>query len=386
MLLYALKMLMGDRTKYIGIIVGLSFASFIISQQAAIFIGIMKRTFSFITDTSQPDIWVMDPSVQFVDDIKPMKETALLRVRGVDGIDWAVPMYKGLIQARSIKGIFQTCVFIGIDDASLIGGPPRIIEGKITDIRGPDAVIINRVGAETKLASPGRTKADPSIAMRVGDVMELNDNRVYVTGICETGRTFQSQPVVYTTYSRATLFAPLQRDVLSFVLVKSKPGIDPEILCQRIRSTTGLAAYTEWGFQKLTMMYYVKNTGILINFGVAILLGFIIGVAIAGQTFFNFTVDNLPYFATFKAMGADNSLLMRMILIQALMVSVIGWGIGIGATAIFGYAFKGTELSFSLPFSLYCFSGFAMLSICLLAAFFSMHKVAHVDPAIVFKS
>src|SRR4029078_87052 len=112
MLIYALKMLIGDRTKYLGIIVGLSFASFIISQQAAIFIGIMTRTFSFITDTSQPNIWVMDPSVQFVDDVKPMKETALLRVRGVDGVDWAVPMYKGLIQARSINGIFETCSLI----------------------------------------------------------------------------------------------------------------------------------------------------------------------------------------------------------------------------------------------------------------------------------
>jgi putative ABC transport system permease protein len=222
--------------------------------------------------------------------------------------------------------------------------------------------------------------------MRVGDVMELNDNRVYVVGICDSTRPFQSQPIVYTTYSRATLFAPLQRDVLSFVLVKAAPGLNPEILARRIKDYTGLAAYTSWGFQKLTMLYYVKNTGILINFGVAILLGFIIGVAIAGQTFFNFTTDNLPYFATFKAMGANNALLMGMILVQALMVSVIGWGIGVGATAIFGYTFKGTELSFSLPFLLYLCSGLCMLCICLLAAFFSMRKVAKVDPAIVFKS
>jgi putative ABC transport system permease protein len=386
MLIYAIKMLIGDRAKYFGIIIGLSFASFIISQQAAIFIGIMKRTFSFITDTSQPDIWVMDPSVQFVDDIKPMRETALFRVRGVDGIDWAVPMYKGLIQARSINNIFQTCILIGIDDATLIGGPPRMIEGEIENLRGPDAIFINKVGAQTKLAAPSKVRDAPAISMRVGDVMELNDNRVYVAGICETARTFQSQPVIYTTYSRATLFAPLQRDLLSFVLVKAKKGIDPEILCARIRECTGLAAYTRWGFQKLTMMYYVKNTGILINFGVAIILGFIIGIAIAGQTFFNFTIDNLPYFGTFKAMGADQSLLVRMILMQALMVSGVGWGIGLGATALFGYSFQGTELSFSLPLLLYLFSGIAMLFICLLAAFFSMHKVARLDPAIVFKS
>lgn len=383
MLLYAIKMLVGDRAKYIGIIIGLSFSAFIISQQAAIFVGIMKRTFSFITDTSQADIWVMDKSVQFVDDIKTIKDTALYRVRGVENVAWAVPMFKALIPARLRSGVYQTCILIGIDDATLIGGPPRMIEGNIEDLRFPDAVIVNQVGSETKLAT---TKNDQVIPLRVGNVIELNDNRAYVTGICDTARTFQSQPVIYTTYGRATFFIPKQRDLLTFILVKAKPGVDIEVLCKQITAYTGLAAYSTKGFEKLTMDYYAKNTGIVINFGVAIILGFIIGIAIAGQTFFNFTIDNLPYFGTFKAMGADNRILVKMIIVQALMVSAIGWGIGVGAAAIFGYLFKSTELSFSLPFWLYIFSAFCMLVICLAAALFSIHKVAKLDPAIVFKS
>ena len=131
MLGYALKMLIGDKVKYIGIVLGLTFASFIITQQSAILVGIVDRTFGFVTDTSQPNIWVMDPSVQYIDDIKPLKDTDLYRVRSVEGIEWATPLYKGLIQARLQNGTFQTCVFIGIDDASLIGGPPRIIEGNL---------------------------------------------------------------------------------------------------------------------------------------------------------------------------------------------------------------------------------------------------------------
>ena len=93
-------MLTGDRGKYLGIILGLTFASFLITQQMAIFAGIMTRTFSFITDTGLPDLWVMDPKVQFVDDLKPLQDTQLLRVRGVAGVDWAVPLYKGILKAR----------------------------------------------------------------------------------------------------------------------------------------------------------------------------------------------------------------------------------------------------------------------------------------------
>jgi putative ABC transport system permease protein len=384
MYLVALKMLIGDRLKYIGLVIGLSFASFIISQQAAIFLGIMKRTFGFITDASQPNIWVMDPTVQYVDDVKGMKETVLYRVRSIDEVEWAVPMYKGTIPARLPNGIFQTCIIVGIDDATLIGGPPRMLQGNIEDLRFPDAVFVNKIGAETKLAS--HTKEGKTIPLQVGDTMELNDTRAYVAGICEVSRTFQSQPVIYTTYGHATIYTPIVRDELSFVLVKSKPGLDPEKVCQKIRALTGYAAYTTWGFQKLTMVYYAKYTGIVVNFGVAIIFGFIIGMAIAGQTFFNFTLDNLPYFGTFKAMGADNSLLVKMVIVQALLVSAIGWGIGIGAAAALGWAFRHTELSFSLPWWLYLLSAFSMLFICLIAALFSVIKVVRVDPAIVFKS
>jgi putative ABC transport system permease protein len=384
MYLVALKMLVGDRLKYIGLVVSLSFASFIISQQSAIFVGILKRTFGFVTDTSQANIWVVDPSVQYIGDIKGMKNTAYFRIRGVEGVDWAVPLYYGTIPARLRNGIYQTCIFIGIDDATLIGGPPRMLEGSIEDLRFPDAIIVDRVGANTKLAHRG--KNGEVIPLRIGDVMELNDNRAYVAGICEVSRTFQSQPVIYTTYGAAMLAAPVVRDFLSFVLVKSRPGIDPEKLCERIRAETGYAAYTSWGIQKLTMLYYAKFTGIVVNFGVAIILGFIIGMAIAGQTFFNFILDNLPYFGTFKAMGANNSLLVKMIIIQALFVSAIGWGIGIGGASLFGWGLRHTELSFSLPWWLYIFTALSMLFICFAAAVFSVLRVVRVDPAIVFKS
>ncbi|MBY0261221.1 MAG: hypothetical protein K2Q20_02695, partial [Phycisphaerales bacterium] len=135
----ALRMLMGDRAKYIGIIVGIAFASLLITFQASIFVGLMTRTFGFVSDTAQPDVWVMDPKVQFIDDLKPMQDTMLYRVRGVEGVEWAVPLYKGLLRARLDNGNFQTCNVIGIDDATLMGGPPEMVEGALEDLRRSDS-------------------------------------------------------------------------------------------------------------------------------------------------------------------------------------------------------------------------------------------------------
>ena len=326
----------------------------------------------------------MDPTVQYIDDIKPLKDTDLYRVRSVAGVDWAVPLYKGTIQARLRNGTFQTCILIGIDDATLIGGPPIMVEGKMEDLRIDGAVIVDKVGAESKLAS--YSKDYGKIPLRVGDVMELNDNRAIVVGICSVSRTFQSQPVVYTTYDRATSFVPAQRKLLSFILAHSKPGVDPKELCRKITSITGFAAYTVEEIDHLTLNYYIKYTGIFVNFGVAIILGFIIGTTIAGQTLYNFTMDNLPYFGIFKAMGADNALLTKLVMFQALFVSCIGWGIGIGAASLFGFLTAHTELSFSMPLWLYLASAGSILLICLFAAFLCIRRVVNVDPAIVFKS
>ncbi len=380
----ALKMLIGNRAKYLGIIVGLTFASLLITQQSAIFMGLMTRTFGFLSDTSIPDIWVMDPKVQYIDDLKPLKETESLRIRGIKGVAWAVPLYKGLLKARLPNGAFQTCIVVGLDDETLIGGPPAMLQGRLANLRHSDAIIVDSVAAKGRLANV--TRDGKRVPLKIGDTMELNDHRAVVAGICEVSRTFQSQPVIYTTFSRSVAYAPPERKLMSFVMVKAKPGQDLQELCQRIRQTTGLAAYTKNDFKMLTVRYYLKYTGIPINFGITVCLGFIVGIAIAGQTFYNFTLDNIRYFGTLKAMGASNRLLLRMILLQASLVGSIGYGIGVGVASALGTLSGKTELSFYLPWQLLVFSATAVMLICAVSAVVSMRTVLKLEPAIVFQN
>ena len=88
----ALRMLTGDPSKYLGIVFGVTFATLLMSQQMSIFAGIMARTGSQIVDVSEADIWVMDSKVRFIDEIPALPEDTLQRVRGVDGVAWAVKL------------------------------------------------------------------------------------------------------------------------------------------------------------------------------------------------------------------------------------------------------------------------------------------------------
>ncbi|MCC6320481.1 MAG: FtsX-like permease family protein [Phycisphaerales bacterium] len=386
----ALRMLLGDRAKFLGIVFGIGFAAFLITQQVSIFVGLMARTFGFLTDASLPQVWVMDPKVQFIDDLKPLQDTQLYRVRGVEGVAWAMPLYKGLLRARLANGAFQTCNVIGIDDSTLIGGPPEMLHGRIEDLRRADGVVVDDVGASGKLARPA--PVDPSTGkpigkptpLRVGDFLELNDHRAVVVGICRVSRTFQSQPVVYTTYTRAVTFAPRERKLLSFVVASVSPGRDVESVAARIRAQTGLAAYTSGEFKRMTVLYFMRYTGIPLNFGIAVVLGFLVGTAIAGQTFYNFTLDNLRQFGALKAMGTGNLRLLRMILLQALLVGFIGYGLGVGSASLFAFVPLG-ELAFMLLPQTLAITGAAIVLICLAASLLSIQKVMRLEPAIVFK-
>lgn len=388
----AIKMLVGDVAKYFGILLGITFAALLISQQASIFVGLMSRTYGFVQDTGLPDLWVTDPEVQYIDELEPMQATALDRVRGVPGVQWAVPMYKAMLRGRLANGTFRSVTVVGLDDASLIGAPPTMVEGSLADLRTADGVILDRVSAETRLATWSAYDANGEPApgavlqpMRVGDTLQINDRRAVVVGLCEITRTFQSQPVVYTTFSRALGYAPPERKQLSLILAKAAAGVDHEQLAAQITATTSLRARTADGMKWDTVLYYLRNTGIPINFGIAVLLGFLVGTAIAGQTFYNFTLDNLRYFGALKAMGGSNGLLLRMVLLQALLAGAIGYGLGTGLAALFGLQAQGTELAFRMTWHIPAISAGAVVVICALSSLLSLWKVVRLEPAVVFR-
>jgi putative ABC transport system permease protein len=260
-----------------------------------------------------------------------------------------------------------------------------MLQGRLDELRRSDSVIVDIDGANGKLAKPPAQAGGNSIPLEIGDTLELNDKRAIVVGIAKTTKTFQSQPVIYTTYSRAVRYAPRERKLLSFVLVKAEDGENLTNLTRRIRETTGLAAYTQEQFKNITFDYYMNNTGIPINFGISVTLGFIVGAAIAGQTFYNFTLENLRQFGVLKAMGTSNWTLLKMILLQATLVGSIGYGLGVGLTSLFGYAMRNTILAFKFPWQLLVFSGTGVTIICIFAALISIRKVIQLEPAVVFK-
>lgn len=378
MLDLALKMLLGDRSKYIMLISGLTFAALLMTEQAAIFCGIMQWSGSTLDNVGAP-IWVVDPMVEQVNDTEALRDTDLNRVRSVEGVAWAAPFYQGMLRTRMPDGSFKFVQVLGIDATTFAGAPAVITQGRLEDLRLPNTVIIDEFGAE-------KLSRDPSKPIELGQTFEINDHEARVVGICKTRMAFSGNPYVFTTYDQAMQYAPNTRKMLSCVLAGAQPGEDPAVVAARIAQATGLKAYTRDQFFWLTVWWYIKNTGIPVAFGATVLLGFVVGLAISSQTFYSFILENLRNLGALKAMGASDKMLARMVMLQTLTVGFIGYGCGVGLATLFGLVLlkKGMP-PFMLPWQLPLVTLAAILFICWLAASLGIRKIRQLEPAIVFR-
>ncbi len=374
----ALKMMFADRAKYVMLLSGLTFAALLMTQQAGVFVGILEWTKGNLKNMRAP-VWVVDPKVEQVNEIKPMRDTDVGRVRSVPGVAWAVPMYWGILQARLADGTFKPVQLVGLDNATMVGRPARLIRGRIEDLRLPNAVIVDELAIER--LSKGR-----KARIGVGDVFEINDKEARIVGVCRTDKSFFGYPYIFATYEQALQFAPKVRKMLSFILVSPLEGLTPGEVAARVRKETGLMAYTEDEFGVSTVRWFFRNTGIPVSFMMTITLGFIVGVAVAGQTFYAFILENLRHFGALKAMGAGDGLLMKMVLLQAFAVGLIGYGLGLGLSVVIGAKFvQMGQPPFALPWQLPVATLAAILVICAVAAAFGIRKIHNLEPAIVFR-
>jgi putative ABC transport system permease protein len=374
----AWQMLTGDRAKYLGLIFAIAFSTFLMSHQVSIFCGLMNRTASQIDDVRDANIWVMDAKTQYVDEVKALTDQDLFRIRGVEGVEWAVPLFKGTSRAKGPDGKFRGVILMGLDDASLVGLPQKVVLGSALSLRDPETIAIDQVGYKFFF---------PDEPLELGRTLDLNDRTLKIGAIVASSAPFVNLPVFYTRYSQAIQLVGRERNQMSFVLAKAKPELGEDQVVEKIRESTGLKALTSNAFGWETIWYYIQNTGIPINFGITVVIALVVGTVVAGQTFYLFTIENLKQFGALKAIGVNDWRIAGMILMQAVVVGAIGFGIGIFMTAMFFEATKDNlDLrGFRLLPQIVAGTAAAVFMIVFLASAVSVRRVVVLEPAVVFR-
>lgn len=378
MLWIAIRMLTGDAQKFYGLLFGIAFSTLLITQQMTIFVNLVERGASGVYNAPEAEVWVMDPVSRTTDVSYAMPSTALDKVRSIPGVEWAVPHLRAVANVRTRDGDLEGVTVIGVDDATLIGLPERMAVGDKSVFFAPDTVVIDDVGVD-RLFSNG--------ASPLGERLELNDQRAIIRGIADAIPSFTSQVTLYTRYSSALNFVPGTRNRLSFVLVGIRAGETPESVAARIEQETGLKAETRAEIARAGVNFIIENTGIPVNFGITVFLGFVVGVAIVGLTFSLFLRDNIKQFGALKAIGVTNSKIMQMVGVQAGLVGMIGYSLGVVGTVAFikGFGSNPFFKGFYIPWQIPLISLAAVVVILAITGFIAIRSVLRTEPAAVFR-
>jgi len=368
------KLLVNDKGKFAALIVGITFAVFLMIMMTSMFSGILRRSAATVTNVGAT-IWVMDPAVNNVLSTIPLPDYVLDAVRSIEGVKYAVPLYSGAALVKLRNGSYQAVSVLGLDDSSLFGRP-ELEQGRIEDIYAENGFIVVHDAEFRKFGSP-----------TLGTEFELNDHRGVVVGIAKVANSgLFGIPTLYTTYNRAIQYIPNARFTTSYVLVEPKdPAIVPHIQDQVKR--LGYDALTRDQFIQRISRFYMYQTGLGTNVLLMAVISFIVGLSISGQTFYTFILENLERFGALKAIGARGSQLVFMILFQATFSALLGYGLGIGLSTLLihvaqlrlpSYAAMTTYGNLGLAFAM-------VLIIAAVSSYIGVRKVLRIEPFDIFR-
>jgi putative ABC transport system permease protein len=315
------KLLVNDRGKFFALLIGITFAVFLMMEMTAMFAGILNRAFSPVTNIGAA-MWIMDPAVNTATSPIPMPDYVLDAARSMDGVSYAVPLFMGGALVKLASGAYQGVNVVGLDDSSLFGRP-ELEQGNIQDIYADNTFFVVDDAEISKLGNP-----------KIGTTFELNDHRGTIVGIARVvSNGLNGVPTLYTTYNRAIEYLPFDafHHVLCSGAAEERRGRGRH---QEQVAKLGYVAFTKDEFNNQISTTTLYQTGIGTNILLMTIIAFIVGLSISGQTFTPSSSKTWKNLARLKAIGAKGRELIYMILFMAFFTAMIGYGLGIGLVTL----------------------------------------------------
>ena len=369
----ARRNLFHDKVRLAVTVTGIVFAVVLIVVELGLFVGFTETT-SALVDNSNADLWITSKHVPYVELGVPFSERKLYQARAVPGVADAQKMIAHWTQWKRPDGRNESVQIVGLNPDSPLERPWNLVQGHVQDLKRPDAIILDDIYKQ-KLQVTG-----------VNEVFEINGKRARVVGFTHGIRSFTTSPYVFTTFKRAQEYAGLREDQTIFILVKLAPGADLETVRRALLAhLTDVEVFTSKQFSRMTQIYWMFTTGAGVAVLLAAVLGLVVGFVVVAQTIYATTVDHLKEFGTLKAMGAPNSYVYKVILTQATISAVIGYGLGMLVSAFVVRASQAGGAAILMPWPMAVGMFFLTLLMCTSAALVSINKVTRLDPAMVFK-
>jgi putative ABC transport system permease protein len=363
-------------------VAGITFAVFLMFAEVGFLNGLYDSQVELVNQLNA-DIIITNKLKYTVLQLEPFPRRRLYQAMTTPGVKAAYPLYLQIEQP----------LWKSAETRQL--RPIRVLA-----FRPEDPVFLNPdiAGAATALLLPDTALIDTQSkayfgARRTGAVGELSGKVLRVVGTFRLGTDFINEGTVvmsdrnFLKYLATGDDSRTRLDRVELGLVHVAAGREPAAVAAALRQTLpdDVLVYTKQEYFALEMQYWRTSTAIGAILGLGTAMGFLIGVIICYQILYTDVVDHLPQFATMKAIGYYNGVLVRVVLAQALVLALLGFIPGLVLSQVFyqGVA-RATGLLMRLTVPRAAFVLVLTVVMCAFAGSMAMRKVLSADPAEVF--
>jgi putative ABC transport system permease protein len=367
-----LKMMVHDKLKMMGTLMGVFFAVLLSNQQAGTFLGLIHKNTMFI-DNAGADVWIVPPNTQTFQPAKTIPEVLSKQAQAVAGVAWAKPLLYGGGSVSIPGGGSEAVQIVGTRLPDLKGGPWNMIAGDPSILRQPDTMIFED-GVRDTLGG-----------LNLGSVREIGGRKIQVGGFTWGLLPF-GPAYAFADYDLARLLLHVDVDRTHFILVGVEPGVSPERVRDDLqRAFPEVKVMTRQDFATSTVRFLLVRTPIGITFGTSALFGLIIGFVIVALTTFSAVVDNIREFGTLKAIGATTWDLAKLLLAQSVAYAVLGSILGLAAVTQVANAVRSPKFGILISPTLAVGTTVMMVLLCIAASSFALIRLRKLEPAMVFR-
>jgi putative ABC transport system permease protein len=217
---------------------------------------------------------------------------------------------------------------------------------------------------------------------------EVNQRRTHIIGAINVGVSINNDGNLFCTPTNfLRLFPNRSAGAIDLGLVQLKSGCNQGVVARQLQQLLGHEAkiVTRAQLIQSEIQFLRENAPIDFIFGMGAVVGFFIGFVVVYQILYTEVTNHLPQLATMKAMGFTDRYLLRLVVWQSLILSILGYVPGFFlAIALYSVA----ESQIQMPFAMTWTRGIGVLIstivMCSLSAVIAIRKAWSADPAEVF--
>ena len=365
-------MMLHDKPKLCGTLLGVVFAVILVNQQGGTFLGILAKN-RMLIDHANADLWIVPRGARQLQTTRTLGDSALRQARGAPGVGWAEPLLLGPAAISLPAGGSELVTLVGTRLPRLAGGPWNLVAGGTGSLSEPDTIVVEDSQRE-KLGG-----------LDLGSVRELEGRRVRV-GALTWGLVPFEPPYAFAELELGRSALRLPRDRQTFVLVGLAPGADPDAVRAELRRRLPEAdVHTAAGLAEVVTDFLLASTPLGVTFGSATALGLIVGVVVVSLSMLSAVLDNLREFGTLKAIGATTADLAVLLVAQSVAYALAGSLLGLAAVTQVARGIRSAQLVVHLPGWLVGATVLVMIAVCVGSSTLALLRLRKLEPGAVFR-